>query len=213
VIRSSEIGRFFAAYLHEVGRAQAQLDRLDAVAGDGDHGATMLMGIREVVAAQPETREMPTQALRVAGEAFSSVGGSIGPLWGTALLRAARVADGRPAIDSTLASAMLSAAVGGICDRGGSKPGDKTLIDVMAPATDAFVSAVQSGLPGRAALERGVEAAQAGLARTVDLPANRGRARRLSARSVGSADPGAASACLAWETAAKLGIATDPAET
>jgi dihydroxyacetone kinase len=98
---------------------------------------------------------------------------------------------------------MLTAAVGGIRDRGGSKPGDKTLVDVMQPAADAFDEAIRSGLEARAALARAVEAAQAGLARTTELAASRGRARRLSARSVGSPDPGAASACLAWETAAR----------
>ncbi|MDX6516658.1 MAG: phosphoenolpyruvate---glycerone phosphotransferase subunit DhaL [Gaiellaceae bacterium] len=204
MIGVAAIGEFFAAYLEAIEEAQASLDRLDAVAGDGDHGATMLMGMREVVAAQTGAQGTPAQALRVAGEAFGSVGGSIGPLWGTALVRAARVADERPSIDGPVAAEMLTAAVAGLRDRGRSELGDKTLLDVMEPATHVFAEAVEGGLAAEAALQRGVEAAQLALAGTAGLAARRGRARRLAARSVGSVDPGAASACLAWETAATL---------
>ena len=70
---------------------QARLNQLDAVAGDGDHGATVVMGLRAVVASLPDDPAMPAaELLRLAAERFASVGGSTGPLWGTALLRAAQ---------------------------------------------------------------------------------------------------------------------------
>jgi len=204
---------FFGAYLTEIEAKQLMLDRLDAVAGDGDHGATMIMGMREVVAALPPgSEESPKEALRVAAEAFGSVGGSIGPLWGTALVRAARaVADDGPIDDSVLPE-MILAAVVGIRERGRSEVGDKTLLDVMHPAADAFAESMRDGSSARSALERAIAAAQAGLEETAGIAARRGRARRAAERSVGSVDPGAASACLAWETAGRLaGLEVDSA--
>jgi dihydroxyacetone kinase len=184
------------AYLEAVEREQDWLDRLDAVAGDGDHGATMVLGMRAVAAADPGEDATPAQTLRAAAEAFASVGGSIGPLWGTGLLRAARALDagGGPAD-------ALDAAVEGVRDRGGSEVGDKTLLDVMVPAAAAFRCS-EGELA--TALVAGLDAARGGLRESAALPARRGRARRLVERSIGATDPGAASACLAWETAAAL---------
>jgi len=197
---------FFAELLRQIELHQVLLDRLDAVAGDGDHGATMVVGMRAVVAAQREDASLP-ELLRLAAEAFSSVGGSIGPLWGTALLRAARAAEEQTGADVENVAVMLTEAVQGLRDRGRSELGDKTLLDVMEPAAVAFAAAVRSGATGPKAIDCALEAAQQGLAESARLPARRGRARRLQARSVGVDDPGAASACLAWETAARVAAA------
>jgi dihydroxyacetone kinase-like protein len=194
---------FFTELLRRIELEQVRLDRLDAVAGDGDHGATMVLGMRAVVAAQRDAVSLP-ELLRLAAEAFSSVGGSIGPLWGTALLRAARAADGRTGAHAETVALMLTKAVQGLRDRGRCELGDKTLLDVMEPAAVAFAAAARSGASGQKALDRGLEAARQGLAESARLPARRGRARRVEARSVGVDDPGAASACLAWETAAQV---------
>jgi dihydroxyacetone kinase len=199
VIEAATIRAFFLRYLAVVEREQDALDRLDAVAGDGDHGATMVLGMRAVVAADPGADATAAQALRVAAEAFGSVGGSIGPLWGTALLRAARALDaGAPP------GAVVEAAVEGLRARGGSELGDKTLLDAMAPAGAAFRAALEAGAASAEALAAAVQAARTGLETSAALPARRGRARRLVERSVGATDPGAASSCLAWETAATL---------
>jgi dihydroxyacetone kinase-like protein len=203
MIETPTIEEFFRAYLTALEDKRNTLDRLDAVAGDGDHGATMLMGAREVVATLGSDRK-PGETLRVAAEAFASVGGSIGPLWGTALLRAARVAGSEPALDLPLISDMVLAAVVGMEERGRSQVGDKTLLDVMKPAADALEEGVKQGLGGAAAIERALRAARVGLDGTAEMRPRRGRARRLADRSIGFVDPGAASAWLAWETVAIL---------
>lgn len=202
MIDGAAVGAFLRAYLEQVEAEQARLDGLDAVAGDGDHGATMVLGMRAVVTALPAPGASPHDVLREAAEAFSSVGGSIGPLWGTALLRAARAAEGHATLDAPVLAAMLAAAVDGLQERGKSEPGDKTLLDVMQPSAVAFAAEAASGTD--AALAAGLRAARVGLEQSAALPARRGRARRLVERSVGATDPGAASACLAWETAARL---------
>src|SRR5579863_6734515 len=102
---SVDLAGLFEAVRDAVESHQGELDRLDAVAGDGDHGATMVMGCRavtEAVAAAltrsppPSPSLSPSETLRTAASAFASVGGSTGPLWGTALLRAARSLDTNP---------------------------------------------------------------------------------------------------------------------
>jgi dihydroxyacetone kinase len=140
-----------------------------------------------------------TDVLRAAAEAFGSVGGSIGPLWGTALLRAARALDAGEEL-----GAVAEAAVEGLRARGGSAVGDKTLLDVMEPAATTFASALEAGVAPGEALAVGAATARIGVTTSAALAARRGRARRLVERSVGAVDPGAASACLAWETAAAL---------
>lgn len=215
MIDGAEIAEFFRAYLDELERRQSELDRLDAVAGDGDHGATMIMGLREVVAAVSATGR-PADTLRAAAEAFGSVGGAIGPLWGTALVRAARAAGDSESIDPPTVATLLEAANVGLAERGRCEPGDKTLLDVMLPAAAAFAEAVQDGGDGRTALESSIAAARAALAGTIEIEARRGRARRHAARSVGSFDPGAASTCLGWETAGRLAglaLADGPLDT
>ncbi|MDP9258651.1 MAG: dihydroxyacetone kinase subunit L, partial [Actinomycetota bacterium] len=84
--------------------------------------------------------------------------------------------------------------------------GDRTLLDVMAPVARALRTAAEAGATPAEAAERARAAAGEGLARTRELTPRRGRARRFGDRSVGHEDPGAASALLAWEVAARLAI-------
>jgi len=128
----------FADVARAIEERQAELDRLDAVTGDGDHGATMVMGLRAVTAALPEDEDSVAELLRIAAGRFASVGGTTGPLWGTALLRAAQSLGGAGATDLPAMAAAVAAAAQGIADRGRCVEGDKTLLDVMGPASRAL---------------------------------------------------------------------------
>ena len=184
---------------------QVRLDKLDAVAGDGDHGATMVMGWGKVAATVRRGDQGTVgQLVKDAGAAFGDVGGSIGPLWGTALLRAGREIGDADEVDLPLAISVVSSAVAGIAERGRSMEGDKTLMDVMAPAARAFARVGGETGSAREAVSAGYSAAAAGVRETARLAARRGRARRLAERSIGHQDPGAASAYLIWRTAAEM---------
>lgn len=197
--------RTLTAVTREMEERQDVLDRLDAVAADGDHGATMVLGWRAVAAevAEPGDRT-PSQLLRDAGAAFADVGGSIGPLWGTALLRAGRALDdlgGDALRDPQGLARVVSAGVDGMAQRGGAREGDKTLMDVMLPAARALDQAAAEGATVEDALGAALRAAAAGLEHTATLSARRGRARRLADRTLGHQDAGAASAFLIWRRA------------
>jgi phosphoenolpyruvate---glycerone phosphotransferase subunit DhaL len=202
VVSAAQARDAFADVARAIEERQAELDRLDAVTGDGDHGATMVMGLRAVTAALPEDEDSVAELLRIAAGRFASVGGTTGPLWGTALLRAAQSLHRAGATDLPAMAAAVAAAAQGIADRGKCVEGDKTLLDVMGPASRALSAAAASGAEPTEAVRHACDAARAGLAATRDLEPKHGRARLASDRSRGHEDAGAASAVLVWETAA-----------
>jgi dihydroxyacetone kinase-like protein len=144
------------------------------------------------------------ETVRVAAHAFASVGGSIGPLWGTALLRAAHTLDGADAGDPRTICDAIAAAVDGIAERGRSQEGDKTLLDVVGPSSRELTRRVRQGETLEQALAAVAAYAADRASATQELTPRRGRARRLAERSLGHVDPGAASAALIWRVGAEF---------
>lgn len=174
-----------------------ELGRLDAVAGDGDHGIGMANGS---LAAAQAARDITAQGaglattLAAAGDAWSDrAGGTSGALWGS-LLTAFGSALGD---EDTPTSESLVAALQAACDAvqrlGGAQVGDKTLVDALVPLAHAF--ALTEGDVKKKG-EAAVEAAQRGADSTRDIPARMGRARPLGEKSIGTPDPGAVSLVL-----------------
>jgi dihydroxyacetone kinase-like protein len=185
--------------LDKTERSQRQLDKLDAVAGDGDHGVTMVLGWRAVSAdltASPPAS--PGAALRQAAEGFASVGGTAGPLWGTALLRAGRALGDAPRIDTAAVARAASAAAAGMIERGRCEEGMKTVVDVMAPVARALEAAARREAPLEEAITAAARAAAKASADTALLTPQRGRASRGAQRSHGHADPGAVACAIFW---------------
>jgi dihydroxyacetone kinase-like protein len=183
-------------------RAQAELDRLDALAGDGDHGVTMVLGWRAVgVALAGAEVATPGEVLRRAASAFADVGGSAGPLWGTALLRAGRALGDATELDVASLAAAAASATQGMEERGRCVEGDRTVVDAMAPAAAALAYAARTGARMCDALNAAAAAAAAGAAATADLIPRRGRAARAPERVRGREDAGARAAAVFWSAA------------
>jgi phosphoenolpyruvate---glycerone phosphotransferase subunit DhaL len=177
---------------------QDVLDELDGGAGDGDHGATLVLGTRRIVAIVDAEYSSVADLLKAASRAFAGVGGSIGPLWGMALLQAAKSLQGDGEITVTAIGDALVHATEAMAEIGSAQRGDRTLLDAFAAAADAFASCAARGESLEAAAQAGLDAALRGAANTAEMTARRGRAARnprLAARRV---DPGAASIALAW---------------
>jgi dihydroxyacetone kinase-like protein len=137
----------------------------------------------------------------------SRAGGTSGPLWGTAFLRAGAALGDRRELGAADVVALLRAAFGGIAQRGGAALGDKTLLDALGPFIDRFEAELGAGSPSEllGALDRAVEAAEHAAEATTGLIAKRGRAAYTGERSIGSPDPGAvAVAVIAKQVAAAL---------
>jgi phosphoenolpyruvate---glycerone phosphotransferase subunit DhaL len=167
-----------------------ELTRLDQAIGDGDHGLNMKRGFEAVLAESDMIIAKPLpDALRAIGMILvMKVGGASGPLYGTLALGLGKNVPANPsAADVALA---LGKAVEDVRARGKAEPGQKTMLDVLAPLHAALSAAgtdILTQLPVVAA-----EAAKA----TIPMKAIRGRASFLGDRSIGHMDPGARSLSL-----------------
>jgi dihydroxyacetone kinase phosphoprotein-dependent L subunit len=172
----------------------AWLSHIDGAIGDGDHGINMSKGFRRAVERLgPHPLDL-VQGFATLGETLlDEIGGSTGPLYGSFFLDMATSLKGRADLDRDSFAAMLHAGVAAVVDLGGAKPGDKTLVDVLAPAAAAYESARAKGGSFDACLEALDQASEAGLESTRDMVARIGRASRLGERSRGTLDAGAAS--------------------
>lgn len=180
-----------------VAAAEPELTELDRLIGDADHGTNLNRGFSAVAAIDPGDCASARDYGKRAGMALvSSVGGASGPLYGTFLLRLAAALPPDGDITAAQWSAALRAGLDGLVARGKAERGDKTMVDALAPALDAFDAAEQEPFAAAAA------AAAAGRDATVDLVARKGRASYLGERSRGVADPGATSAALLIASAA-----------
>ena len=179
--------------------AEGELTRLDQAVGDGDLGISLARGARAVereLALYP--LDDPAATLRALSATLRrALGGTSGPLYAVALLRAAVVFEReRDASLQRLASA-LRAACDAIAEVGGAARGDRTMLDALIPAADALEAAARSDLPRPEALRRCVEAAERGGAATARLVPRRGRSSYLGERALGYVDPGAL-AVVVW---------------
>ncbi|HEY0718090.1 MAG TPA: dihydroxyacetone kinase subunit DhaL [Streptosporangiaceae bacterium] len=174
------------------------LTQLDAAIGDADHGTNLARGFAAVLAAlEADHPATPGAVLTLTGRTLiSKVGGASGPLYGTAFRRAGKSLGDAADVDLAALATALEAALAGVQQLGAAREGDKTMVDVLAPATSAFRKAVAEGRPAPEALAALAEAAQAGAEATVSMQALKGRASYLGPRSVGHEDPGAASSAL-----------------
>jgi dihydroxyacetone kinase-like protein len=173
-----------------------RLTRLDAAIGDGDHGLNLTRGFTAAVAALPDGVP-PGKVLVAAGRAIvSKTGGASGPLYGGALRRAGKSLGDAPDVAAADLGGALRAALESVQELGQAVPGDKTMVDALAPAVAAYEAALQRGGDAVAATTAAAEAAVKGAAATVPLEARKGRASYLGPRSVGHEDPGAASTAL-----------------
>ena len=176
------------------------LTDLDREIGDADHGINMARGFTLVKEQLPkEETDIGVLFKKTAMILISNVGGASGPLYGTAFMRAGAVMSGKTGLDPETLSGLMKAAVKGIQDRGKAVQGEKTMLDALIPAQQALEKAMadQKSLAG--CLEDMAAAAAEGVEWTKTVKATKGRASYLGERSIGHADPGAASSTIMLE--------------
>jgi len=190
--------------------AESRLTDLDTRAGDGDLGQSMARGAAAVRALPPGRFATAGDGLAAVAEALRrAIGGSSGPFYATALLRAGRRLGGGAPSPADWAAAF-SAAVEAITELGGARPGDRTMVDALGPAADALAAAVAAGKPLAEAWRAAVAAAETGAEATAAMHPKAGRASYLGDRALGVPDGGAVAATI-WMRA--LGGAQAPGES
>ena len=178
---------------------------LDSVVGDGDFGYSLARGFEVVLSGWDGVdRTDPGVFLsKIAIVITSTIGGTSGPLWGTAFLRAGTALKGRNEISAADTITALRAAIEGIKYRGKSDVGDKTLLDALVPAVDALEAAFAAGDDAKTALGKMAASAREAAEATSVLQARRGRASYTGERSVGSPDAGAIAIAVLAERLAR----------
>ena len=181
------------------------LTDLDAAIGDNDHGINMARGFKKIEEDLPGMagKDIGAVLKKVGMDLVSTVGGSSGPLYGTAFMKAGAKAAGKNEIGMTDFLAMFEEAVEGVKMRGKAVEGEKTMLDAMIPALAAMKEAEASGKSAAEVFDSGVKAAYKGVEFTKTIPATKGRASYLGERSIGHQDPGATSFAILLSAAAR----------
>jgi dihydroxyacetone kinase-like protein len=176
-----------------------ELCRLDAAAGDGDHGLSMAAAAKAI--RSDLTSQEPAnlaELIATTAKRFSAVGGTMGALCCVLIEAVGQAVSVETAPFSAAQLAhLLAVGEAALTAFGGAKRGDKTIIDAIAPARDAAEKCAQQKLPPIPALLAAGAAAQEGAISTAGIIAQVGRASRLGERSLGVVDPGAMSFAIA----------------
>lgn len=177
-----------------------ELGRIDAVAGDGDHGIGMQRGARAAAQAAEAAQEAGAGARTVllqAAEAWSArAGGTSGVLWGLALRNVADQLSDECAATAEQVSAGVTGAAQAIQDFGKAKVGDATMVDALVPFAVTLAERVRAGDQLAVAWPVAAVAAREGADATADLVPSMGRARTHAEKSIGTPDAGALSLAM-----------------
>jgi dihydroxyacetone kinase-like protein len=184
---------------------KAYLSEVDGKIGDGDHGINMAKGFNLVKDRLGDKEVSLSEGLALIGKTLmTEIGGSMGPIYGTFFIQMSLKSKDKPETDARQFGEMLRAVCVSLEDLGGAKVGDKTLMDTVIPAQEAYQAAVDAGATMEEALKKLADAAEKGKKSTLTLVAKIGRSARLGERSRGVLDAGATSAALILQTFARV---------
>ncbi len=184
--------------------AEADLAKIDGVAGDGDHGRGMVKGSTFAYEAAEDALARGAAAgsvLKEAGKAWAAkAGGTSGVLWGSALEAAGKViGDTAESIDAQMVADAVKAAYEKMLSLGGAHRGDKTMLDTLIPFGEALDAAAAAGKSLLDAWTAAAEVAKTSAEETANMVPKVGRARPAAERSLGTPDAGAVSMALCIE--------------
>ena len=187
---------------------ETMLGDLDAVAGDGDHGAGMTRGSKAAAeAANWLVKEGAGAQTTLAGAGArwsENAGGASGALWGAALIAAGNALGDDKDLDLKSYSHAINSFVKSVQQLGGANIGDKTMVDAQVPFAEVFESSVSQGLGFVDAWNRAAISSTSAAKATSSLTPKMGRARVLSEKSIGHQDPGATSFSLIVSTISSM---------
>jgi phosphoenolpyruvate---glycerone phosphotransferase subunit DhaL len=199
-ITTAELADAVDTFAGRIHAAKDELTALDSAIGDADHGINMDRGMSAVREILPELRQGDPGALftQTGMKLISTVGGASGPLYGTFFLRLGTSLGETPKVTPRHLAEALRAGLEGVKARGKAELGDKTMVDAMTPAVEAFEAGADGDLT--TALGAAATAAAGGRDRVTPVVARKGRASYLGERSAGHQDPGATSTTILFES-------------
>jgi dihydroxyacetone kinase-like protein len=192
-----------AALIKVIQDNKQYLSDIDGLIGDGDHGINMNKGFtlcQEELGPGPCDLSLGFKTLYLV--LMNQIGGSMGPLYGMFFKAMAKACQGKTDLDAEVFGQMILTAKEKVLNISGARPGDKTLLDTLVPAQEAYQSALDANEPFTDCLAKMSSAAESGRDNTKDMIAKVGRSSRLGERSRGVLDAGATSCCLILQTLA-----------
>jgi dihydroxyacetone kinase len=173
--------------------AAPRLTELDQIVGDGDLGISLARGAAAVIdSLDAYPVDNIAAALRDLGLTLQrTLGGTSGALYAVFFLRGAQRLRAQSSTDVHVWAEAFRAGTEGIAELGGAQAGDRTMLDALQPASEAFLAAIEAKTPLPAALQTALTAAEKGARATANLTPRRGRSSYLGQRVLGHADPGA----------------------
>jgi dihydroxyacetone kinase len=176
------------------------LSEIDGLIGDGDHGINMAKGFtgcaQRLEKLGDKAAHLPTALDQLSQALMDDIGGSMGPLYGKFFDGWVTTLTPYNRMDAELFGQALEAGIENIQKMGQAQLGDKTLMDTLIPALEAYTTALSKNASFGHALQAMSQAAEAGKDSTKNLQARLGRSARLGARSIGVLDAGATSCWL-----------------
>ncbi len=176
------------------------LSEIDGLIGDGDHGVNMAKGFsgcgQRLDRLGSQAQQLPLALKELSEALMDDIGGSMGPLYGNFFLGWVSVLSPYRLMDAELFGQALATGILNVQAMGQAQVGDKTLIDTLIPALDAYNTELANGGSFQACLSAMICGAETGKDSTKDMQARIGRSARLGARSIGVLDAGATSCFL-----------------
>lgn len=185
-MNAQQAKKWLEIFNNKIQENKAYLSELDTPIGDGDHGANMARGMTAVTEAlaQQNPHQINELFKIVAMQLVNKVGGASGPLYGSAFMGMAKIANQ----DNIPIDTLLKAGLDMIQKRGKAIQKEKTMVDVWIPV----IQAIENDNLSKATIQQAVNATKA-------MQATKGRASYLGERSIGHIDPGAYSSGLLFE--------------
>lgn len=193
--------RRYAAIVDE---HKTYLTELDSAIGDADHGANMARGTAAVLTHVDDATTIDALLKKAGMTLVSTVGGTSGPLYGTLLMKMGMATGSVVELSAEDFGKALRAGLEGLVARGKTELGDKTMVDALAPALDAYDAALADGSDLHDAVAAAAQAAAGGRDATTPMVAKKGRASYLGERSAGHQDPGATSSTYLFDALADV---------
>jgi dihydroxyacetone kinase-like protein len=196
----AEFARMFAEAARRIREHHSYLSELDSVAGDGDHGSTMLCVAEKIEAGVKldDAESLSTFFKRIGWDVLGVDGGASSAILGT-FFAGMGDADLGDEIDCDGLTTIFEAGLTAVSKRTNAAPGDKTMMDALVPAVYAIRAAAAADKTIASALEQAAIAARSGAESTKGSIARYGRAKFLGEKTLGHPDAGAVSIALLFE--------------
>jgi dihydroxyacetone kinase-like protein len=208
-IGKAEIAHMFAQAAKSLRSHHEFLSDLDSVAGDGDHGTTMLRVAEQLERAVNRSSPKNLQSiLRDTGWSVLGVdGGASSAILGTFFAGMADAVRCQDSMDCHELREAFEAGLLAVSRQTKAPPGDKTMMDALVPAVNAWRSADSANKTISDALEA-ASSARSGGGSTKDLVARHGRSKFLGEKTRGHPDPSATSIAILF-SGFSAALATD----